>query len=96
MTIKFLKKPSKPSVSNKSSGIYVKWKSVKGAGTYKVLRKSKNSDYKIIAEINASKKSSYTYVDKNTKKGTKYYYIVRAYSGSSKSVRSSSKSITRK
>ena len=74
----------------------MRWKSVKGAGTYKVLRKTGNSDYKIIAEIKASKKSSYTYVDKNTKKRKKYYYIVRAYSGNSKSVRSSSKSITRK
>lgn len=72
---------SKPAVSKLTAGkkcITVKWSKVTGASGYKIYRSTKkNSGYKVVKTV----KSGTTVSWKNTglKKGTKYYYKVKAY-----------------
>lgn len=66
-------RPEVEKVSNISKGVKVTWNKVKGADSYRVYRKTKNSDWKY---IDSTTKTSYT--DDTAKSGTKYYYAVRA------------------
>lgn len=58
--------------------ITVKWGRVSGATGYKIYRSTKkNSRYKCVKTV--IKGSTTSFVNKSLKKGTKYYYKVRAY-----------------
>ena len=77
--------PKKFRASGRKSGVRLSWSKVKGVSGYIVLRKT-GSQYKEIARVGAGKTA---YVDRKTKKGRKYRYIVVSYSKvkGSKSVR---------
>ncbi len=81
--IKRLAAPTPSSVKSSKSGVTFKWSKVTGASGYVVYRKTGSGSYKELATVKGSKKVSY--LDKSAKKGKTYTYIVKAYSGSSKS-----------
>lgn len=74
-----LSKASITSVKNSSSKTaVVKWNEVSGANGYKVYRStSKNGTYKVVKTVKSGKTISYS--NKKLKKGTTYYYKVKAY-----------------
>ena len=69
--------------SYKKSCIQVVWKPVSGASGYYVYRKYGKKGWTKIATVKSGK--TVKYVDKGAKKGTTYYYTVKAYSGTSTS-----------
>ncbi len=81
--IKRLAAPTPSSVKSAKSGITFKWSKVTGASGYIVYRKTGSGSYEELATVKGSTKVSY--LDKTAKKGKTYTYIVKAYSGSSKS-----------
>ena len=85
--------PVLSSAVNVTSGVDVKWSSVKGATGYIIYRKSGKSDWSRIAYIRNESITSYT--DKSAKSGTTYSYIIRAYNGSVMSCWHGAKSIKR-
>lgn len=61
------------------NGVTLKWDAVKGAESYLVLRKDKNSDgYGIVGVAENA-----TFIDETGEAGTKYTYAVKAYGGPS-------------
>ncbi len=82
-SIKRLAAPTPSSVKSSKSGVTFKWGKVTGASGYIVYRKEGSGSYKELATVKGSTKV--TYLDKSAKKGKTYTYIVKAYSGSSKS-----------
>jgi fibronectin type 3 domain-containing protein len=88
-TIKRLTQPT-PTVSKTSNGIKIKWGKVTGANKYYVYRKTASGSWSEIATT-----TSTSYTDKTAKKGTTYYYTVKAVSGSYASSRTTSKAIKR-
>jgi hypothetical protein len=65
-----------------ANGIQLTWKKADNAKGYEIYRSiKKGSGYKIIKKVNAS-----SYKDSKLASGTTYYYKVRAYSGTTKSV----------
>ncbi|MDO4557312.1 MAG: fibronectin type III domain-containing protein, partial [Lachnospiraceae bacterium] len=60
----------------KAKQVKVTWKNIAGESGYTVMRKTAKGKWKTIANVKANKVS---YVDKTAKKGTKYYYAVKAY-----------------
>ena len=85
--------PVLSSAVNVTSGVDVKWASVKGATGYIIYRKSGKSDWSRIAYIRNGSITSYT--DKTAKSGTTYSYTIRAYNGSVMSCWHGAKSIKR-
>lgn len=85
--------PVLSSAVNVTSGVDVKWASVKGATGYIIYRKNGNSDWSRIAYIKNDSITSYT--DKTAKSGTTYSYTIRAYNGSVMSCWHGAKSIKR-
>lgn len=81
LTVRRLKNPVMVSAAGTKTGIKVKWKKVKGAASYDVLRKVKGGKYKKIASV---KSSGSTYTDKTAEKGKTYYYTARAIYGATK------------
>jgi fibronectin type 3 domain-containing protein len=88
-TIKRLTQPT-PSVSKTSNGIKTSWSKVTGASKYYVYRKTASGSWSKIATT-----TSTSYTDKTAKKGTTYYYTVKAVSGSYLSSYTSSKAVKR-
>lgn len=86
-SIKRLAAPTHVSVKSAKSGITFKWKKVTGASGYIVYRKTGSGSYKELKKVKGSTKVSY--LDKSAKKGKTYTYMVKAYSGSSKSANKS-------
>ena len=82
-SIKRLAAPTPSSVTSSKSGITFKWGKVTGASGYIVYRKTGSGSYEELATVKGSTKVSY--LDKSAEKGKTYTYIVKAYSGSSKS-----------
>lgn len=78
LTIRRLRTPELVSAASVSKGIKVKWKKVKSSVTYEVFRKNAGGKYAKIAEV---KSENLSYTDKTAKKGTAYYYTVKARSG---------------
>lgn len=78
LTIRRLRTPELVSAKSTSKGIKVSWKKVKSSVTYEVFRKKKGGSYSKIAEVKAKNLS---YTDTSAKKGTTYYYTVKARSG---------------
>jgi len=69
--------PKVVSVKEKgSTKAIIKWKKVKGASGYKIYRSTNGKKWKVIKTVNGNKKTTYT--DVKLKKGTRYYYKVRA------------------
>ncbi len=81
--IKYLAVPKLTSATSSSKGIVIKWGKVTGAGGYYVYRKTGSGSYSRIAKI--TKGATVSYTDTKAKKGTKYVYTVRSYSGSNTS-----------
>mgnify|MGYP003290090741 CR=1 FL=1 len=77
-----------------SKGIGLRWSEVAGAEGYKVYRRTTNGSYKIISTEKGV--SNLTYRDTTAKKGTKYYYKVKAYKSKTYSAYSNTKAITDK
>ena len=85
LAITRLAKPKLKVASNTTNGVKIKWSKSTGAKGYIVYRKVKGGSWK-----NLGKTTRLSYIDKKAKSGTTYYYVIRAYSGSSKSILSSS------
>ena len=71
-----LKKISTPKVSKSGSKVKVKWTNISGETGYQISKHTKKSGTKIVATYKTTKG---TYKKMSAKKGTKYYYKVRAY-----------------
>ncbi len=65
--------PKVKSVTNETTGIYLKWGVVDGADSYRVYRSANGGKYTKIATIKTT-----SYNDKTVKSGVKYKYVVRA------------------
>lgn len=66
------------SVKKKGKALCIKWKKVKGASGYQIVRRTgKKGKFKKIATI--KKGGTVIYKDKKAKSGKKYYYKVRAF-----------------
>ncbi len=74
--LKYLASPKISSLETVKSGITVKWGKVTGAEGYYVYRKTGSGSFEKIA---TTKSTSYT--DKKATAGTKYKYMLKAYSG---------------
>lgn len=71
-TIKFLSMPELPTLTSLSTGIKVTWNAVPGAAKYRILRKTKTTDWKKIADT-----TSTTFTDTTVKPNLTYYYTIR-------------------
>jgi hypothetical protein len=77
-TTAYLAIPTMKSVTNASNGLTVKWSKVTGADGYAVYRKA-GSETSWTKVKTISKNSTVSWTDKNVTNGTKYTYVVRAY-----------------
>ncbi len=77
-----------------SKGIGLRWSKVAGSQGYMVYRKTANGSYKRIATEKGV--SNISFRDTTAKKGTKYYYKVKAYYSKTYSAYSNTKSVTDK
>lgn len=84
----WLKIPEKTKVTlkqNKAGRVNISWKKIKGVSYYKIyVSNTKNGTYKVLKK---TRQTSYT--DKNRTKGKRYYYYVKSYSVYGKTVSSS-------
>ena len=64
-------------VKKTSSGLKLYWRAQSRATFYNVYRKTKNSTWKKIGTV-SGRSTTVSYEDKTAKKGTTYYYAVRA------------------
>ena len=72
--------PKISSFKNTSSGVYLKWRKVSGATSYRIYRKTENGSWKLLKKFN---NETFNYTDTDVKSGVKYSYAVKAvYSGS--------------
>ncbi len=62
-------------LSNNAKGVAVKWGLVDKATSYRVYRKTASTGWQLLAEVDGAKKA---YTDSTAKRGTTYYYTVRA------------------
>ena len=69
--------PTVSSFKNVTSGVYIKWKKVSGASSYRIYRKTENGSWKLIKKLN---NETFQYTDKDVKSGVKYSYAVKAVS----------------
>lgn len=73
----YLSRPSVKLTAGKKK-MTVEWNRISGATGYKIYRSTKKSSgYKCVKTV--TKSSTTSYMNKSLKKGTKYYYKVRAY-----------------
>ena len=91
-SIKYLKQPA-VSMVRYGSSVKVNWTPVTGASGYYVFRKTSSTNWTRIATVAGQSRGSY--IDTTAVKGTKYWYTVRAYSGSTYSSFTTSKYITK-
>lgn len=90
----YLEDPTLNTPSSTSKGIGLRWSKVNGAEGYMVYRKTADGSYKRITTEEGI--SNVTFRDTSTKKGTKYYYKVKAYYSKTYSAYSNTKAITDK
>lgn len=74
---KYVKAPTVSSFKNTSNGVYLKWKNVSGASSYRIYRKTENGSWELIKKLN---NETLSFTDKNVKSGVKYSYAVKAVS----------------
>ena len=80
--IQFLSTPKISTPKSTKGGVVISYGKVTGAKSYRIYRKtSKSADWVKLADVSGKT----TYTDKSAKKGTTYYYTVRAFNGSYKS-----------
>ena len=77
--LKRLSNPALKSATSSSSGITIKWNTVKDATGYYIYRKTGNGNWVRIAVVTPG--STSTYLDKTAQKGVTYTYTVRAVCG---------------
>ena len=77
--------PVTPTLTNLSSGIYVKWAQVTGATGYYVYRKAGSGSYSLVQKITDGATVTFTDTAVKDKNGVKYTYVVKAYRGTTKS-----------
>jgi len=71
-----LKKVATPKVTKSGSKVRVKWTNISGESGYQISKSTKKTGTKIVSTYKTTKG---TYKKITAKKGTKYYYKVRAY-----------------
>ena len=86
-----INKPKIKNIKNTNKGIYLKWSKVNNTDGYKIYRKTKTGQYKLIKTLNKNKVS---FTDATAKNGVKYYYYIKAYKNYA-TLKSNAKSITR-
>ncbi len=92
LSIKYLAAPKISSVTNRITGVSVKWNKVSGAKGYIVYRKTAGAS----SWTKLGTTTSTSFADKTAKNNVKYTYTVKAYNGSTKSAHySSGKSLVR-
>ncbi len=69
--------PKISSLKNITGGVYLKWKKVSGATSYRIYRKAEKGKWELIKKLN---NETFKYTDKNVKSGVKYSYAVKAVS----------------
>ncbi len=79
-SIKYLAAPTLKSVVNAYGGPQITWNAVGGATQYEVYRKTGSGKWTYIGSTKST-----SYIDKTAKSDAKYYYAVRAVSGTTKS-----------
>ena len=94
LSIYHLEAPTLNTPSTSTKGVGLRWSEVKGAEGYLVYRKEAGGSYSRIATEKGV--SNVVYRDTTAKKGTKYYYKVKAYYSKTQSACSDTKSITDK
>ena len=78
VSVKFLSAP-KLTAKTAAKKVKLSWKKTPGAAGYVILRREKGGSWKEIKTIKKGKTVSFT--NKNVKKGVKYSYRIKAYSG---------------
>ncbi|MCD8149439.1 MAG: leucine-rich repeat protein [Clostridiales bacterium] len=82
------------SLTNKSSGITVKWSKVSGASGYYIYRKTSGaSSYTKVKTITSASTVSYTDTAVKSKNGTTYTYYVQPYNSTSKGAYAAKKTV---
>lgn len=77
-----LGQPELNSIYNEDDGLTLDWFTVSGATSYRIYRKTENSDWSLLKTINASgDEEMMSYTDTTAASGKLYSYTVRAVSG---------------
>ncbi len=90
----YLADPTLNTPSSTSKGVGLRWSEITGAEGYMVYRRTADGSYERITTEKGV--SNVTYRDTTAKKGTKYYYKVKAYKSKTYSAYSNTKAITDK
>ena len=90
----YLEAPILNTPTSTTKGVGLKWTQVDGAEGYMVYRRTADGSYKRITTEEGI--SNVTFRDTTAKKGTKYYYKVKAYKSKTYSAYSKTKAITDK
>ncbi len=75
-------------IANASSGVKLTWNKIEKADYYEIYRKVKGGSYECIGTT-----TSVSYIDKTTKSGTNYYYVIKSVNSAGKSAVSNTLSI---
>lgn len=93
VSVKYLSMPT-VKAKNASKSVTVSWKKTKGASGYIVYRKTGNGKWVKLSTLKGASKIKFT--DKKVKKGYKYSYTVKAYSGKTYSAYSSKGAVVKR
>lgn len=74
---KYVKAPTISSFKNTSKGVYLEWKGVSEASSYRIYRKTENGSWELIKKLN---NETFNFTDTDVKSGVKYSYAVKAVS----------------
>ena len=91
ISVYHLEAPTLNTPSTSTKGVGLRWSEVKGAEGYLVYRKEAGGSYSRIATEKGE--SNVVYRDTTAKKGTKYYYKVKAYYSKTQSACSDTKTV---
>lgn len=78
-SVKTPKTPKVTKLTNKASGITIKWGKTANTTGYRIYRKTAGKKWSKIATVKGINKVSYTDKTVRSKNGTKYFYSVQAY-----------------
>jgi hypothetical protein len=76
VTYKFLDTPDFEGIANVSGGVQLKWSTVDGATAYRVFRKTSNTGWVVLDDVEGT-----SFIDKTASAGVEYTYTVRAVDG---------------
>ncbi|MGN1126953.1 MAG: hypothetical protein ACI4RI_05885, partial [Ruminococcus sp.] len=77
----FYAPPSISSLENVFGGVKVKWNKYSGIDSYRIFRKTKNTSWKYVGDIDGD-----SYIDRNVTSGANYTYTVRCLDSNGKIV----------